>query len=121
MLAVTHELKTPLSSIRLFLQTMNKRVLDEEEKKDLTGKAITETDRLNAIIENILVASGLGSGENMLTRSPADLSDFIQTFVEQWQEHTWFSYSIETDIEHGITFDFDSVAMNSMCLDATWI
>lgn len=114
MLAVTHELKTPLASIRLFLQTLNKRALEPAEQKQLTGKAIAETDRLNGIIENILVAGGLGSGQNIMQRSSADLTEFIKSFVEQWHSHKSFKREIKTEIEGNVSFAFDTVAMNAI-------
>jgi two-component system, OmpR family, phosphate regulon sensor histidine kinase PhoR len=56
-LSITHELKTPLSSIKLYLQTLNRRTLDEEKRKELIDKALDEHLRLEHMIENILTAS----------------------------------------------------------------
>ena len=59
MLSVTHELKTPLTSIQLVLQTLMKRKLKEEDKEDLLSKALSANQRLAVLIDNILNASRL--------------------------------------------------------------
>ena len=56
-LSVTHELKTPLSSIKLYLQTLNKRPFGEEQRKEIIDKALDENTRLEHMIENILTVS----------------------------------------------------------------
>lgn len=57
LLSVTHELKTPLASIRLYLQTIGKRQLTPEKNEELIQQAIQENDRLEKLIDNILNAS----------------------------------------------------------------
>ncbi|MGZ3865500.1 MAG: sensor histidine kinase [Bacteroidia bacterium] len=57
LLSVTHELKSPLASVRLQLQTMQKHKLDESTQNNLLQKALTDNDRLLRLIDNILLAS----------------------------------------------------------------
>ena len=57
MMAVTHELKTPISVVKLNLETMQKYSLDAEKQKKLMGVMLKETSRLNFLTNNILVAS----------------------------------------------------------------
>ena len=59
MLSVTHELKTPLTSIQLALQTLSSRKLSDEQIQDLIEKAISENDRLKILIDNIIHASSI--------------------------------------------------------------
>lgn len=59
MLSVTHELKTPLTSIQLALQTIKKRKLSDAHKDGLISKALSENQRLSGLIDNILNASRL--------------------------------------------------------------
>src|ERR1041384_919368 len=49
--AVTHELKTPVASIRLYLQTLQARPVDEEKRKEFYRRMLDESDRLLATIE----------------------------------------------------------------------
>lgn len=60
-LSVTHELKTPLSAIKLYLQTLNKHNLNEDKKKEIVQRALEENVRLEHMIENILTASRIES------------------------------------------------------------
>ncbi|MBX5496414.1 MAG: HAMP domain-containing histidine kinase [Bryobacteraceae bacterium] len=52
--AVTHELKTPVASIRLYLQTLQTRNVDEEKRKDFYRIMLEDSDRLLATIEQVL-------------------------------------------------------------------
>ena len=61
--AVTHELKTPVASIRLYLETLRARNIDEATRKDFYRMMIEDTDRLQATIEQVLQA-GVASSPN---------------------------------------------------------
>lgn len=57
MLAVTHELKSPIAAMKLNLQTMARHQLDEEKKTLLIDRCIAESNRLNDLCNNMLLAS----------------------------------------------------------------
>jgi signal transduction histidine kinase len=57
LLAVTHELKTPIAAIRLNTQTLKNRKLTEEQSQDLCADIITESNRLETLVNNILLAT----------------------------------------------------------------
>ncbi len=59
LLAITHELKSPLASIRLTLETFKKRNLAPVDKAKLSTNALKETDRLTGLIDNLLLAAKL--------------------------------------------------------------
>jgi two-component system sensor histidine kinase CiaH len=59
MMAVTHELKTPIAVVNLNLETLQKRKLDEEKQHRLINATLQEADRLNDLTTNILVTSQL--------------------------------------------------------------
>ena len=58
--AVTHELKTPIASIRLYLETLQSRNLSEEQRKRFYGIMLEDTDRLINTVEQVLRAGHLG-------------------------------------------------------------
>jgi two-component system, OmpR family, sensor histidine kinase SenX3 len=58
--AVTHELKTPIASIRLYLETLQSRDLNEEQRKRFYGIMLEDTDRLINTVEQVLRAGNLG-------------------------------------------------------------
>jgi signal transduction histidine kinase len=57
MLAVTHELKSPVAAIKLNLQTLEKHQLNEEKRKLLIDRCISESNRLNDLCNNMLFTS----------------------------------------------------------------
>ncbi len=59
LLSISHELKSPLSSIKLTLETFIKRDLDREKTLKLASNALLETERLNELVDNLLLASKL--------------------------------------------------------------
>ncbi len=54
--AVTHELKTPVASIRLYLETLERRQLDETQRREFYGVMLQDTERLLGTIEQVLQA-----------------------------------------------------------------
>jgi two-component system sensor histidine kinase SenX3 len=58
--AVTHELKTPIASIRLYLETLQRRQLSEEKRQEFYGIMIDDSERLLATVEQVLKAGEVG-------------------------------------------------------------
>lgn len=59
LLSITHELKSPIASIQLVLQTFQKRKLDEKQAEMLLTSANKEADRLNELVNNLLLSAKL--------------------------------------------------------------
>jgi K+-sensing histidine kinase KdpD len=102
MMAVTHELKTPISVARLNLETLQKYQLDPEKQKKLIRMTLDETARLNALTNNILVSSQLEGGGYQSTMDELNLSDLlndcIQDFRTRFPERK-FASDAEADID----------------------
>src|ERR1700692_149334 len=62
--AVTHELKTPVASIRLHLETLLRRDIAESQKREFYRLMLSDTDRLTATVEQALRAGGVGAHKN---------------------------------------------------------
>ncbi len=84
MLSVTHELKSPIAAIKLNLQTLEKHQLNEDKKKQLLDRSIKESNRLNDLCNNMLLASQMEGGMYKMAREPFDLSELIEDAVEDY-------------------------------------
>jgi two-component system, OmpR family, sensor histidine kinase SenX3 len=80
--AVTHELKTPVASIRLYLQTLQTRELDEEKRREFYRIMLEDSDRLLQTIEQVLRAGSSGSRWRSISRTRVDLSEVARECVE---------------------------------------
>ena len=80
--AVTHELKTPVASIRLYLQTLQTRELDEEKRREFYRIMLEDSDRLLQTIEQVLQAGSAGSRWRRLSRTRLDLGELSRECVE---------------------------------------
>ena len=80
--AVTHELKTPVASIRLYLQTLQSRELDEEKRREFYRIMLEDSDRLLQTIEQVLQAGSSGSRWRRISRTRLDLGELAKGCVE---------------------------------------
>jgi len=85
MMAVTHELKTPISVIKLNLETLQRYSLDAEKQKKLMQVMLKETSRLNFLTNNILVASQLEGGGYKFSKEELDISDLLRDCIHDFK------------------------------------
>ena len=81
MMAVTHELKTPIAVTKLSLETLKRHQLDPERQNKILGDAINETERLDSLCNNILLSSQLESGGYQFTLQEFDASKMVTSAV----------------------------------------
>src|SRR5262245_11062004 len=79
--AVTHELKTPVASIRLYLQTLQTRDLPEDKRREFYRIMLEDSDRLLQTIEQVLRAGSSGSRWRSISRTRIDLAEITQECV----------------------------------------
>jgi signal transduction histidine kinase len=79
--AVTHELKTPIASIRLYLQTLERRDVDEAKRREFYGLMLDDTDRLLRTVEQVLKAGQAGV-KRSTRRASVDFADLVRGCVE---------------------------------------
>lgn len=118
LLSITHELKSPLASIRLALETLQKRgdALQIEQRNRLTMSSITEADRLNRLVEDLLLSARLESAYQFHL-SPLDLSEMVDKIIqEQTRLHpdAHIAFDISTPTEFVMA---DRQAMTSVVLN----
>lgn len=92
--AVTHELKTPIASIRLYLETLQTRDVDEAKRKDFYRIMLEDNDRLLHTVEQVLRASRTGHGRRQIHSSVIDLGHLAQDCLELARTRTHLSEDV---------------------------
>ncbi|HYC28453.1 MAG TPA: ATP-binding protein [Chitinophagaceae bacterium] len=113
MMAVTHELKTPIAVANLNLETLQKHKLDEATRQKFIQMTLQETHRLHSLTSNILVASQLEDGAYKRSVEELDLSQLtiscIEDFRQRFTDRKW-----EMDIEQEIAVEGDALLLEIM-------
>lgn len=84
-MAITHELKTPISVSRLNLETLQRYKLDEDKKEKLLQMTMQETLRLDNLINNILISSQLDGHSYRISKEELNLSDLVKDVAHQFR------------------------------------
>jgi two-component system, OmpR family, sensor histidine kinase SenX3 len=79
--AMTHELKTPVASMRLYLQTLQNRPVDETKRQEFYSVMLDDSDRLLGTIEQVLRAGQLGAKRRRTGQNAVDLSTLVSEYV----------------------------------------
>jgi two-component system, OmpR family, sensor histidine kinase SenX3 len=79
--AVTHELKTPVASMKLYLQTLQNHAVEEAKRQQFYGAMLEDSDRLLSTIERVLRAGQLGSGAGHAARRAVDMAAIVREQV----------------------------------------
>lgn len=85
MMAVTHELKTPIAIAQLNLETLQKRQLEEEKRQKLISNTLVEANRLNTLCNNILFAAQLDAGAYKTTKQDINFTDLLEGCVDNFK------------------------------------
>ena len=110
-LSVTHELKTPIATSKLFAQTLLKRSnLREAQKKESLEKIIEEQNRLNALVEKILLASSIDDMRSQIEKKPVNINKTIDSILTQIRE----THHIINNIEKDLTINGDEFYLISL-------
>ncbi|MGI4728007.1 MAG: sensor histidine kinase [Janthinobacterium lividum] len=116
LLSVTHELKSPLASIKLYLQTIQKRDLERGQQMNFIGKSLVDIERLNDLVENMLIASRIDNSSYTFPKETFDLSELVQTIVGRLQINKCDCNQqiISAQVEPNIEIMGDKFALSSM-------
>jgi two-component system sensor histidine kinase SenX3 len=80
--AVTHELKTPITSIRLYLETLQRREVDEEQRQKFYSLMLLDTGRLLGTVEQVLAAGQSGHKSAATYRTEVDFGILVRECME---------------------------------------
>lgn len=113
MMAVTHELKTPIAVTRLNLETLQKRRLDETQQQKLIANTLQEANRLNILTNNILVASQLDAGAYTINKQELNISELAEDCVRDFNNR-YSSRCVQQDIEEGLYVEGETLLLQML-------
>lgn len=121
---ITHELKSPLSSIQLYLETLKTREVPTEKQKEFFEQMLRDTNRLQNLINSILEISALESKKQRESFAIKSAKDFLPKIIKTSADNfrladNVLSISIEGDSdilidEHSFKMVFDNLIDNSI-------
>lgn len=111
LLSVTHELKSPLASIKLYLQTILKRELEKEKRESFLKNSLKDIERLDDLVENMLIATRIENRSYSFPKEKFDFSDLVSKVAERLQGHTCSSQTIKCNLEKGVYVTGDKFAL----------
>lgn len=106
LLSITHEFKSPLASIKLYLQTLLRHDLDKQKSFSFINSAIGDTDRLNTLVENALMANLIDHNGYAFSKEDINFSAFVRLFTQKFQQVPEHSH-INSEIEEGLYVHVD--------------
>ena len=116
LLSVTHELKSPIAAVKLFLETLQRRTLQPEKQKEIVERGIAETLRLDQLVGNILMAAQLENNAFQLHPERIDLSSLCTEFSAQFNAR-FPSPRLIPDLQQDLEIKIDVLAMQSILLN----
>jgi signal transduction histidine kinase len=85
LLTVTHELKTPIAALKLYLQTLQKHQLPAEKKEVIVNGALQENERLSQLIENILNATKTENQHFLVQKQEVELVHLVKSILTRYE------------------------------------
>ncbi len=116
LLSVTHELKSPLASIKILLQTIQKRDLTKAQVLDFIDKSLMDIERLDDMVENMLLASKIDNRSYTFPKAQFNLSVLVDSIVNRLQltKCETSQQIIDAEIEPKIQITGDKFALTSV-------
>ncbi|RYY37449.1 MAG: GHKL domain-containing protein [Sphingobacteriaceae bacterium] len=116
LLSVTHELKSPLASIKLLLQTIQKRDLTKVQVLDFIDKSLNDIERLDDMVENMLLASKIENRSYSFPKATFSMSNLVDNIVNRLQisKCDCNQQIINAEIEPKIEMTGDKFALTSV-------
>lgn len=102
LLSVTHELKSPLASIKLYLQTILKRDLSKEQSEGFLNNSLKDIERLDELVENMLVAGRIESKSYNYAKDSLNFSDLVEECLLRFERRDQSKHPVQRKIDPNI-------------------
>jgi len=109
--SITHAFKTPLATMQLYLETIQKRDLPENTKNQLLSGMLEENQRLKSLVDNFLESARLSYKRKPYIFSTMPVSDFLNGFIRN-HENLLRGVDVQTEIEDGAPIRIDKDAFD---------
>lgn len=110
LLSITHEFKSPLAAIKLYLQTLLRHDLNKEKKDSFINSAIGDTERLNNLVENALLANLIDHKGYLFSKEDVNFSALIRLMTQKFQQMPAHG-NLQINIQDGLHINADKNAM----------
>ncbi|MEX0811885.1 MAG: ATP-binding protein [Chitinophagales bacterium] len=117
LLSITHELKSPLASIRLSLETLLKRLSAEEKFKQIMRNSLQDVDRLSDLVDNILLAARMENNSYPFQWESLNISELAEDALNMVAERFENKRIFQTNIEADIFNIADRMALNAVLVN----
>lgn len=114
LLSVTHELKSPLASVKLQLETLRRRQLSSAQQQEMLTDAIEDTERLHALVDNILVAARIDHRSYAIHPEVGNVADVITELVNRASTSALRHHQLSVDLNQEVQVSFDRLAFHSI-------
>jgi len=111
-LSITHELKSPLAGIKLMNETLKLRDLPKDKQNKLLSSSLSEVDRLENLVENILIVAKIENDKYGFNKESISLSTLCEQMFNNYKERK--DIVLRADIEPELYIEGDKTCMNSI-------
>jgi signal transduction histidine kinase len=80
--SITHELKTPIASIRLYLETLQSRTMSDEQRREFYSVMLADAERLHRTVDQVLKAGVAAQKPKIVSRAPVDMTTLARECVD---------------------------------------
>lgn len=116
LLSISHELKTPIASVKLLLQTLQKHELSTEKKEEIHALAMSDVDRLESLVANLLMARNIENQNYYLNKVDVKLDQFIEDKIAGLKKSILRNRNINLHLE-AVNLNVDETAFYSILLN----
>lgn len=112
LMAVTHELKTPLASLKLYLDTLKSDRVPVEKKVEIVPRMMQDVDRLERLMDNVLTAARFERRELLHRREQIDLSRLVNETADRFERFpAEIPVKMNRKVEPGVSIRADEVSI----------
>jgi signal transduction histidine kinase len=114
LLSITHELKTPIASVKLYIETLLKRDLDKEKTTTILKNSLLDMKRLQILVENLLLSAQIESKKFDLSLLENNLSELLNQIIDKYATPRGIEGRLINKIQDEIYVDCDKMAIEML-------